>query len=542
MRLISQHDMFRIRILILFIGLLPALLLAAPPRSGGTTVRPAVPSAPVLTPIPPSAPPQTVAGYGPVAATLPAPPREFRGAWLVTVANKDWPSQPGLSVAAQKAELMALLDRAVQLKLNAIVFQVRPSSDAVYASTLEPWSEYLTGTMGRAPQPFYDPLAFAITEAHRRGLELHAWFNPFRALHPQTKSPVAPGHISRTHPEFLRHYGAQFWLDPGEPAVRAHVLRVVMDVVQRYDVDGVQFDDYFYPYPEKDAIGRELEFPDGATWQKHGLTSGFFNRDDWRRANVNQFVHSVYQSIKALKPWVKFGISPFGIWRPLNPPQIRGLDAYAKLYADSRLWLASGWVDYFAPQLYWAVEPKEQSFPALLNWWGQQNPKGRHLWPGLNASNVGEKWGPDEITRQINLLRAQPAARGEIFYHLRSVADNPALTAAVRAEYVQTALVPASPWLDSVPPEKPSLTVGESRAGLRFQWATSGGEPVWLWVVQSRTNEIWRTEILPADQTSRTFFNSRPEVMAVSAVDRTGNLSLPVVLGKGPTGASGKPW
>jgi uncharacterized lipoprotein YddW (UPF0748 family) len=529
--------MFRIRVLLALAVLLPTLLLAQSPRYGGTVAPRVIPKT-----APPSAPPQTVGGYGPVSLTPPPPPREFRGAWLATVANKDWPSQPGLSVPAQKAELIALLDRAVQLKLNAIIFQVRPSSDAVYASSLEPWSEYLTGTMGRAPQPLYDPLAFAITEAHRRGLELHAWFNPFRALHPQTKSAVAPNHISRTRPEFIRRYGPQIWLDPGDPAVRAHVLRVVMDVVQRYDVDGVQFDDYFYPYPERDAAGRDLEFPDGATWKKFGLTSGFFNRDDWRRANVNQFVHSVYQSIKATKPWVKFGISPFGIWRPTNPPQIRGLDAYAKLYADSRLWLADGWVDYFSPQLYWAVETREQSFPALLNWWVRQNPKGRHLWPGLNASNVGEKWSPDEITRQISVLRAQPAARGAIFYHLRSVTDNPALTAAVRAEYPQSALVPASPWLDSTPPGKPKLTVGESRAGLHFQWATAGGEPVWLWVLQYRTNEVWTMEILPADQTSRTYFNARPEAIAVSAVDRTGNLSLPAVLGKEPAGTAAKSW
>jgi len=231
--------MARIRILALFIGLLPALLLAQSPRSGGTTVRKAVPAAPV--------PPQTVEGYGPVFVTPPSPPREFRGAWIATVANIDWPSKPGLGVAEQKAELIALLDHAVQLKLNAIIFQVRPSSDAVYASAIEPWSEYLTGTMGRAPQPFYDPLAFAIQEAHRRGLELHAWFNPFRALHPQTKSPVALNHISRTHPKLVRKYGEQFWLDPGEPSVRAYVLRVVMDVVRRYDVDGVHFDDYFIP-------------------------------------------------------------------------------------------------------------------------------------------------------------------------------------------------------------------------------------------------------------------------------------------------------
>jgi uncharacterized lipoprotein YddW (UPF0748 family) len=229
--------------------------------------------------------------------------------------------------------------------------------------------------------------------------------------------------------------------------------------VQRYDVDGVQFDDYFYPYPEKDAMGRELEFPDGATWQKFGLSAGFVNRDEWRRANVNQFIQSVYQSIKAVKPWVKFGISPFGIWRPMNPLQIRGMDAYMILYADSRLWLASGWLDYCAPQLYWAIEPKEQSFPALLNWWVQQNSKGRHLWPGLSAANVGGKWELDEIARQIKVVRNQPAARGEIFYHLRSLTDNPALANVVRAAYQQTALVPASPWLDSLPPGKPKLIV-----------------------------------------------------------------------------------
>jgi uncharacterized lipoprotein YddW (UPF0748 family) len=522
--------MFRTRILPVLAGLLPTLLLAKGLPPG-------------VTPVPPATPTQTVEGYGPVAVTPPAPPREFRGAWLATVANIDWPSKPGLGVAEQKAELILLLDRAVQLKLNAIVFQVRPSSDAVYISALEPWSEYLTGTMGRAPQPFYDPLAFAIAEAHKRGLELHAWFNPFRALHPQSKSPVAANHISRTHPEFVRRYGDQVWLDPGDPAVRAHVLRVVMDVVQRYDVDGVQFDDYFYPYPQKDAAGRDLEFPDGGTWKKYGAGSGFFNRDDWRRANVNQFVHSVYQSIKAQKPWVKFGISPFGIWRPMNPLQVRGLDAYAKIYADSRLWLADGWLDYFSPQLYWAVEPKEQSFPALLNWWVRQNPKGRHVWPGLNAANVGVKWSPEEIDRQIKILRTQPAARGEIFYHLRNLTDNPSLAGVVRAEYPQSALVPASPWLDSTPPDKPQLTVGESRAGLRFQWVSSGGKPAWLWILQYRANEVWTTEILPADQTSRIFFNSHPEVMAVSAVDRTGNLSLPAVLGKGPTtGAAAKSW
>jgi len=502
-RLIYQRFMARMRILLALVLSVPALLLA------------------------------TDATYVPATVLPPAPPREFRGAWLATVANLDWPSQPGLSVAEQKAELIALLDRASQLKLNAVILQVRPMADATYASPLEPWSEFLTGRMGKAPEPFYDPLAFAVAAAHQRGLELHAWFNPFRVSLPptQARSPAAPDHLSRTHPELVRHYGNLLWLDPGEPAARAHVLSVILDVVKRYDVDGVTFDDYFYPYPEKQVDGRSVDFPDDASWRKYGAASGM-SRDGWRRANVNQFIQNIYSSIHALKPWVKFGISPFGIWRPGFPKQIQGLDTYAKLYTDSRLWLASGWLDYFSPQLYWPVDQREQSFPALLQWWSEQNPKNRLLWPSLNASNVGTKWKPDEIARQIQITRRQSGASGEIFYHLRNLLDDRTLADIIRAQYAQPALVPAAPWLNSIPPDKPELTLGESRAGLRFEWATAGGEPVWLWVLQFRTNAVWTTEILPAHQTTRTFFDSKPDMIAVRAVDRTENLSQPSALQK----------
>jgi len=473
------------------------------------------------------------ATYVPANVSPPAPPREFRGAWLATVANLDWPSQPGLSVATQKAELITLLDRAVQLKLNAVIFQVRPMADAVYASPLEPWSEFLTGRMGKAPEPFYDPLAFAVAEAHRRGLELHAWFNPFRVSLPptQARSPAALDHLSRAQPELVRRYGNLLWLDPGEPAARAHVLSVILDVVRRYDVDGITFDDYFYPYPEKDVDGRTVDFPDEASWRKYGMTSGL-SRDEWRRANVNQFIHNVCRSIHTLKPWVKFGISPFGIWRPGYPQQIQGLDTYAKLYADSRLWLASGWLDYLSPQLYWPMDQREQSFPVLLQWWSEQNAKHRHLWPSLNASNVGTKWKPDEITRQMQVVHRQPGVSGGIFYHLRNLTDNPALTGVVRTEYSQPALVPASPWLGSPPPDKPKLSVNESRAGLRVEWAASGNEPVWRWTLQIRINGVWTTEILPANQSAWTFSNSQPDLIAVSAVDRVGNEGAPAVLQK----------
>jgi uncharacterized lipoprotein YddW (UPF0748 family) len=470
--------------------------------------------------------------YRPASVTPPPPPREFRGVWIATVANIDWPSKPGLSVKEQKAELVALLDRVAQLKLNTVVFQVRPACDALYASSLEPWSEYLTGRMGRAPEPFYDPLAFAVEQAHQRGLELHAWFNPFRAWHPRAKSAASPNHISRSRPQLVRHYGDQLWLDPGDPAVREHVLRVVLDVVRRYDVDGVQFDDYFYPDPEKDVSGRDLEFPDNGTWQRFGRAGGFVNREDWRRDNVNQFIQSVYQSIKALKPWVKFGVSPKGIWRPGNPASVQGMDAYAKIYADSRKWLANGWLDYCSPQLYWPIAPREQSFPVLLKWWVEQNARGRMLWPGIAAYRA-DIWKPDEISRQIRITRTQSGVSGCIFYSLNSLMKNAALAAAVQREFgAQSALVPAMPWLDSRPPDSPKLTVVEkSGSGLSVCWEAVG-EAAARWILQYRTNEVWVTEILPAGQTQRTFANIRPDVVAVSALDRAGNVSAPIALQK----------
>ncbi|MDE3068294.1 MAG: family 10 glycosylhydrolase [Verrucomicrobiota bacterium] len=477
--------------------------------------------------------------YQPAAVIPPPVAREFRGAWIATVANLDWPSKPGLPVAQQKTELIALLDRAAQLKLNAVIFQVRPMCDAMYASPLEPWSAYLTGVQGRAPQPFYDPLAFAIKEAHQRGLELHAWLNPFRVSSPQARLPMALDNITRTHPELVRHYGDLLWLDPGQPAAREHVLRVILDVVKRYDVDGVQFDDYFYPYPQSDAAGRSLDFPDAASWRQFGAGRGL-TRDGWRRQNINRFIQDVYQNIKAAKPWVKFGVSPFGIWRPGNPPPIKGFDAFARLYADSRRWLADGWLDYLSPQLYWPVNSPGQSFPVLLRWWAQENVKARNLWPGLAASAVGAKFPAEEIARQIQAIRAQSGAGGEMFFHLRNLADNPALAAVIRREYSQPALVPPSPWLESASPAKPALLAVKG-PGARFQWAVSGGDPVRLWVLQFRTDDLWTTEILPASETVRTFpYHSAPEIVAVRAVDRVDNLSPPAVLMKGSPASPGR--
>jgi uncharacterized lipoprotein YddW (UPF0748 family) len=454
----------------------------------------------------------------------PPPMREFRAAWIATVGNSCWPSKPGLTTAQQKAELITLLDRAAALKLNAVIFQVRPACDALYASDLEPWSEYLTGFQGRAPAPYYDPLAFAITEAHKRGLELHAWFNPFRAHHFQAVSAIASNHISKTHPEMVRSYGRYLWLDPGDPAVRAYSLHVVMDVLKRYDVDGIHFDDYFYPYHEKNYSGSEIDFPDWATWKKLGMKSGL-SRDDWRRQNVDVFMEQTYRAIKTEKPWVKFGISPFGIWRPKNPASINGFDSYAELYADSRKWLREGWCDYLAPQLYWGISPPQTSFTTLLDWWNNENIRHRHIWPGINSLNVGEKWPPSEIVDEIRATRRFPDD-GHIHWNVTALMKNIALDAALQNDsYQQPALIPASPWLDNTPPAKPKINVVPWKKSVTIHWETTGSEAARWWVLQFRTNLVWTAQIFPANESSRYYENVLPDAVAIRAVDRTGNLS-----------------
>lgn len=476
--------------------------------------------------------PARAAGVSYVASkeVPPAVPREFRGAWVATVGNIDWPSKAGLTTQQQQAELLALLDKAVALRLNAIVLQVRPGCDALYASKLEPWSEYLTGTMGRAPEPHYDPLAFAVAEAHRRGLELHAWFNPFRARHAAAKSPAASSHISKTRPELVRKYGALLWLDPGEAAVHEHSLRVILDVTRRYDVDGVHLDDYFYPYPEKTAAKQVVPFPDDASWRKYQKAGGKLARDDWRRDNVSRFVQRLYSSVKAEKPWVKVGISPFGIWKPGHPPGVRGMDATQEIFADALKWFRAGWVDYLAPQLYWSIDAPEQSFPALLKWWAGQNAAARHLWPGLSAATIakGERTA-DEIIRQLQLIRAQSGATGSLQWSVKALHQNRDGLAdkLVRQVFQSPALVPASPWLDKAVPGKPIVAFGQDAAATTsvFRWELPGGGAPGWWLVQTRFTGQWRTELVPGGQLTRTLSGGSavlPEVIAVTAVSRFG--------------------
>ena len=409
-------------------------------------------------------------------STPPPAGREFRGLWVATVANIDWPSKPGLPVEKQKAEAVALLDRAAELNLNVIVLQVRTSCDALYPSELEPWSYYLTGQQGKPPEPMYDPLQFWVDETHARGMELHAWFNPFRAKPSGVKYDLADSHVAVERPDLVRTYGngktEYLWLDPSMPDARDRTLAVMLDVVNRYDVDGVHIDDYFYPYPvstipekgedadAEDARPKAIPFPDGAEFDLYRKAGGTLSRDDWRRSNIDDLVERMYREIKAAKPHVKVGISPFGIWRPGNPPSVVGFDQYAKLYADARLWLREGWCDYYSPQLYWPVYSTGQSFPALLHWWLGENDKGRTIAPGLYTSKraATKEGGNNELVSEIMVARHTPGSEGHVHFSAKVLArDTNGVASRLRDDaYRGPALVPATPWVEDEPPAAPT--------------------------------------------------------------------------------------
>lgn len=495
------------------------------------------------------------------AAATAAPPdepppiaREFRAAWIATVANIDWPSARDLTPDQQRAELVALLDSAAALNLNAVVMQVRPACDAMYASELEPWSGFLTGEMGQAPTPRYDPLEFAVAEAHRRGLQLHAWFNPYRAGHASWTGEYPPNHVSKSLPGAVVRYGKQLWLDPGSAEGEEHSLRVVLDVVKRYDVDGVHFDDYFYPYPITEEVGdagsngldagtqpprREVPFPDDNSWQDYvGRTPAGerLSRGDWRRENVNRLVRRVSEGIKATKPGVAFGVSPFGIWRPGHPESVVGFDAYEKLYADSKLWLEQGWLDYASPQLYWSIRARGQSYPVLLEWWTRHNPLGRPLWPGNYTSRVSDepdskgKWSAEEVVEQVRLTQAFAAASGNVHFSMKALAKNygGVADALAAGPYARPALPPALPSLETPPAVTRAPRVGLSGRTLSFQPRPLDRH----WVIQAKTGGGWKDYLLPAgepvfDLAANGLAESAAGAMVVRSVDRYGRESEP---------------
>lgn len=459
---------------------------------------------------------------------LPAVRREFRGLWVATVGNIDWPSRPGLPMEQQRAELVSIMDRARAANMNAIVFHVRPAADAVYRSALEPWASMLTGTQGA--DPGWDPLAVAVEEAHARGMELHAWINPFRAGNAaDTATKLASNHVFRTNRELVRVYGPQLWMDPGEPAVQDRGMAAILDIVKRYDVDAVHMDDYFYPYPATDSARRPMSFPDSATYARYGNGAPIA---DWRRANVDRFVERLYREVHAAKPQVRVGVSPFGIWRPNNPAGIAGLDAYDAIYADARKWLQNGWVDYLAPQLYWRIDPPQQSYPVLLDWWLAQNTRGRHVWPGLATYRAYLPTNPyplSEIENQVRLTQAR--TNGLLFYNTTATIGRNSgemATMLVRDLFADVAIPPAATWIDSTPPAAPAMMVGAGPRGSFAATLAPGTESPRWWLVRWRAQRQWTTQVLRG--TERTLSLISPtdaavDWVVVNAVDAAGNVS-----------------
>ncbi len=448
--------------------------------------------------------------YNPSADQPPALAREFRGAWIACIYNIDWPSTSGLSASAQQAEMRGILDKLASLKMNAVIFQVRPQCDAVYASSMEPWSSCLTGTMGRSPG--YDPLAYCIKEAHARGIEVHAWFNPFRALSNNSQQ-IAANHVCRIAPNTTKKFGSMTWCDPASSDTRTRALNVILDVVKRYDIDGVHLDDYFYPYPSNN-----LRFTDGKSPAE-------------RRSYVDGFVSNLYSAVKRQKPWVRVGISPFGIWRPGVPTGIEaGIDSYEELAGDSRKWLKNGWVDYLAPQLYWPNSPAKQSFSTLLNWWRQQG--SRPVWPGIATSRIG---GPEdhrpasEIINQIDISRKIGKNwNGQIHWSAKSLVRNQGgISTKLSGTYTQPAAVPPMPWINGTCPSAPGISASVKGDITSIHCNPDGN--IAKIAIQAKTGNTWRT-LKIVSSNSRDISIPKTTTLAVTALDRYGNASKPKVL------------
>ncbi|SFS69641.1 Uncharacterized lipoprotein YddW, UPF0748 family [Sphingobacterium wenxiniae] len=463
----------------------------------------------------------------PFRVNLPEVSREFRGAWIATVANINWPTKNNFSTESQKREAIELLDFLKENNFNAVVFQVRPSADALYDSPYEPWSYFLTGEIGKKPSPYYDPLTFWVEEAHKRGLELHVWLNPYRAHH-SAGGAVTNESLVKKMPELVvRLKNGMYWFDPANPKTQDHAAKVVMDIVKRYDIDGVHIDDYFYPYA---SYNGGADFPDNATWNAYRNSGGTLSRADWRRDHVNRFIERIYKEIKAEKNFVKFGISPFGIWKPGYPAGVTGSSQYDELYADAKLWLNKGWIDYFTPQLYWPIEPQKQSFTALLRWWESENTQKRHLWPGLNTVEVRSPNRPQEIANQITATRQIiPNSVGAVHWSIAGLTKSSAMVSAVKEVYQQQSLIPRSPWLKANPLLTPTLLLTKQSSSVFAKWLHQQPEEVFQWILYTQYGDEWSYEILERPQTEKSLSLSKGgkalKAVAVRAVDRLSNES-----------------
>jgi uncharacterized lipoprotein YddW (UPF0748 family) len=451
--------------------------------------------------------------------SLPKP--EFRGVWIATVTNLDWPSSRTASPATQRADLIDLLDKLKAAGTNAVFFQVRAEGDAFYPSAIEPWSTYLTGTEGVAPNPMWDPLAFAIEESHKRGMELHAWLNPYRADRAPGSRTRAANHVTVTNPEWIitatSATSSIKIMNPGLPEVRERVTAVVMDIVRRYDVDGIHFDDYFYPYPPNDmSVGGARDGLDNATFATYGAGK---TKGDWRRHNIDIMVKAVHDSIKAAKPHVKFGISPFGIWKNGVPSGIVGMDAYNVIFADAPAWLEDASVDYLTPQLYWKYGGG-QDYGKLAPWWAAQTAaKGRHIYQGLApyrlppSSGGGSDWAIGDLTSQIRYNQADANTQGQIFFRARSISNNIKAVADTLRQYYFTnaTTTPRANWLPvSIPPApvdfeiEPFVEGGVTKHRLTWKkpsYAASATDTLLMYMIATRAMTVIPTKATPNDQT-----------------------------------------
>jgi uncharacterized lipoprotein YddW (UPF0748 family) len=405
------------------------------------------------------------------------PKNEMRAVWIASVGNIDWPSSSKLTVKGQKEEMMKLLDLVKEYNLNTIVFQVRPSADAFYSSEIEPWSQWLNGVQGKAPDPFYDPLEFAISECRKRGLEIHVWLNPYRAV-TDTANTTSPAHITNIHPEWFLTYGKTVYFDPGLPQTRDYVTSVVSDIVSRYDIDAIHMDDYFYPY----RIAN-LSFPDDRSFAMYPMGFSPERKEEWRRENVNMIIRQISDSIKAIKPWVEFGISPFGVWRnidkdPLGSATRAGQTNYDDLYADVLLWQKMGWIDYVTPQIYWHIGMKVADYSVLANWWSR-NTFGCRLYIGqapyrIDRKSTYREWRTSrEIIKQVKLNRTIPNINGSVYFSAKVLRANPLrLKEKITKElYKYQSLPPFNNRIIPIIPERPSETyLSVNGRSIRLSW------------------------------------------------------------------------
>jgi uncharacterized lipoprotein YddW (UPF0748 family) len=441
-----------------------------------------------------------------------APRHEFRAAWIATVDNIDWPSKKGLPSDSQRAEFVRMLDMHRANGMNAVIMQIRPAADAFFPSGFEPWSEWLTGVQGTPPRPYYDPLAFMIDEVHKRGMEFHAWLNPYRAQFNIGKSSIAPTHITRVHPEWFLDYGDKRYFDPSSPAVQDFVSSIVSDIVQRYPVDAIHFDDYFYPYR---ISGKS--FPDTAGYRKVG---GNMTLDNWRRSNVDSIIVKLYRAIKKENPRCQFGISPFGVWRnqdkdPRGSASRAGQTNYDDLYADILLWLEKGWIDYVAPQLYWEFTQPNAPFLPLLEWWSR-NTYGKACYIGLGyyKANTSAAWRDKTLMpKMIRAIRNTPNVHGQIYFSSRSFEKNPLgwNDSLQQNFYRYPALIPPMAWMPGDIPPSPELIQASGSTGGRMYFRVAmpvqfeeGVRQLGVYIQTEtgkgfETSKLWRTE--PATDT-----------------------------------------